>query len=349
MRILLIKMSSMGDVFHTFPALSDAQAAIPDLTVDWVVEKSFAEIPKWHPVVDKVYPIELRKWRKDLFNRDTRDAIKAFFEEVNQTRYDLVLDAQGLYKSMWVARRSNGPVSGFDFKSAREPLASLFYQHKYPVAKDQHAILRLRQLFAQALNYNLNDDQPIVYGLDTQAWSKPEELPAEWNGGGYLVFLHGTTWETKYWPEEYWVALLQKANQSGFKVVLPWGNEEEHQRALRLADSTETGQAWVPERMLSLNVVARLLKNAEGVVSVDTGLSHVAAALEVPMVVLYRVTDPKLVGADGAKVIRLESPCAPGYIKQFKDEAEAERSLQNIDPETVWKRLSAGMTLDKNN
>ncbi|MDG6774908.1 lipopolysaccharide heptosyltransferase I [Thiomicrorhabdus sp. ZW0627] len=339
MRILLIKMSSMGDVFHTFPALSDAQAAIPDLTVDWVVEKSFAEIPKWHPVVDKVYPIELRKWRKDLFNRETREAIKAFFEEVNQTRYDLVLDAQGLYKSMWVGRRANGPVSGFDFKSAREPLASLFYQHKYPVAKDQHAILRLRQLFAQALNYAFDDDQSIVYGLDTQAWSKPEELPAEWGDEGYLVFLHGTTWETKYWPEEYWVELLHKVNQSGFKVVLPWGNDEEYQRASRLADSAETGQAWVPERMLSLNVIAHLLKNAKGVVSVDTGLSHVAAALEVPMVVLYRVTDPKLVGANGRQVICLKSPCAELYLKQFASDEQRSESLKGLSVDDVFHSL----------
>lgn len=344
MRILLIKMSSMGDVFHTFPALSDAMAAIPNLKVDWIVEKSFAEIPSWHPVVDKVYPIELRKWRKNLFAGRTRQEIKAFFEKVNQTHYDLVLDAQGLYKSVWVGRRIKGPISGFDLKSAREPLASLFYQHKYPVAKNQHAILRLRQLFAQALNYTFHDDQPIVYGLNTQAWSKPEVLPAEWEEKPYLVFLHGTTWETKYWPEAYWTELLQKVNQAGFKVVLPWGNDEEFQRALRLAESVESKQAWVPEQMLSLNVMARLLKNAEGVVSVDTGLSHVAAALEVPMVVLYRVTDPKLVGADGTKVTRLESPCAPGYIKQFSDKSESEKSLQNIDPETVWNRLQDGLS-----
>lgn len=343
MRILLIKMSSMGDVFHTFPALSDALAAIPGLKVDWIVEKSFSDIPAWHPAVDKVYPIELRKWRKSLFSGQTRQEIKAFFEEVNQNRYDLILDAQGLYKSVWVGRRIRGPISGFDLKSAREPLASLFYQHKYPVAKNQHAILRLRQLFAQALNYSFDDGLPIVYGLNTQALSKPEVLPTDWNNDDYLVFLHGTTWETKYWPEEYWIELLHKVSDAGFKVILPWGNDEEFQRALKLASSLENGQAWVPDQMLSLNTMARLLKNAKGVVSVDTGLSHVAAALEVPMVVLYRVTDPKLVGADGAKVTRLESPCAPGYIKQFRDKSESEKSLQNIDPETVWNRLQDGL------
>jgi heptosyltransferase-1 len=350
MRVLLIKMSSMGDVFHTFPALSDALVANPNLKVDWVVEKAFAEIPGWHPAVDKVYPIELRKWRKSLFSSETRAEIKAFFEQVNQTHYDLVLDAQGLYKSVWVARRIKAPICGMDFKSAREPLASLFYQYKCRVAKDQHAILRLRQLFAKALGYKLADNAPIAYDLNTADWQRPEILP--WQTESYLVFLHGTTWETKYWPEEYWIELLKKTQQAGYKALLPWGNDEERERALRLQaavlGSEKTQQAgsastlpdvWVAERMLSLNEMARALKHASAVVSVDTGLSHVAAALEVPMVVLYRVTDPKLIGADGAKVTRLVSPLAPGYIKQFKDAAEAQHSLQNLSPEAVWQAL----------
>jgi heptosyltransferase-1 len=336
----------MGDVFHTFPALSDALKALPDLRVDWVVEKSFAEIPQWHPAVDKVYPIELRKWRKSLFSKKTRQEIKAFFETINQTQYDLILDAQGLYKSLWVAKHVNAPISGFDFKSAREPLSSLFYQNKYTVAKNQHAILRLRQLFAKALDYPLIDNAPIVYGLNTQAWSKPEVLIENVGQDDYWVFLHGTTWETKYWPETYWIELLQKANASGIKVILPWGNQEEYDRALSIARSAENDQAWVPSEMLNLNEMAKTLKNAQAVVSVDTGLSHVAAALEVPMVVLYRVTDPKLVGADGSKVIRLESPCAPLYLKKFIQFEQEQHSLKGLSVDTVFQALNHQIECD---
>jgi len=346
MKILLIKMSSMGDVFHTFPALSDAQANLPGLVVDWVVEKSFAEIPKWHPVVDKVYPIELRKWRKTLLKKQTRQEIKSFFEEINQTRYDLIIDAQGLLKSAWVARKINGTVAGYDWSSAREPLATWFYQFKFPVPKDQHAILRLRQLLSKSLNYSLEDKAPIVYGLNTQAWSKPEIVTQQFADNGYWVFLHGTTWETKYWPEDHWIELLQKANDMGKKVILPWGNQDEHERALRIASTTEADNVWVPNEMLSLNGMAKTLKNAQAVVSVDTGLSHVAAALEVPMVVLYRVTDPILVGADGAKVVRLESPCAPGYIKEFKDSNQEQASLQGLEVATVFDYICAKLDLE---
>ena len=341
MRVLLIKMSSMGDVFHTFPALSDAQAAVPDLKIDWVVEKGFAEISSWHPVVDQVYPIELRRWRKTPWSKQTRQEIKAFFKTVNQTEYDLILDAQGLLKSLWVARKVTAPISGYDWQSVREPLASLFYQHKFPVAKDQHAILRLRQLFAQALSYELADNQPIEYGLNTANWFKPEVLTKAINEDGYMVFLHGTTWDTKYWPETYWIELLAKVNAAGLKVVLPWGNDEEFQRAVRIAATTDSGMAWVPEKPLNLNTVAQILNAANGVVSVDTGLSHVAAALEVPMVVLYRVTDPVLVGADGSEVTRLESPCAPGYIKKFESTQQEQQSLEGIGVEDVWSVLTS--------
>ncbi|WP_319381749.1 lipopolysaccharide heptosyltransferase I [Thiomicrorhabdus sp.] len=336
MRVLLIKMSSMGDVFHTFPALSDAMQAIPGITFDWVVEKAFAEIPKWHPAVDKVYPIELRRWRKNLFRNETRQQINAFFQDLNQTSYDLILDAQGLYKSVWVGRRIQGPVSGFDLKSAREPLASLFYRYKYPVAKSQHAILRLRQLFAQALKYEFLSNTPICYGLQTESWCRPSVVP--WQNEAYLVCLHGTTWETKYWPEENWNRLLEKAAHLGLKVILPWGNNEERLRSLRLQDELKSDSIWVPEKMLTLNEMAAVLKNAKAVVSVDTGLSHVAAALDVPLLVLYRVTDPQLVGADGAKVTRLVSPLASQYLKKFSGDQER-LSLQNIGVQEVEEWL----------
>lgn len=332
----------MGDVFHTFPALSDAQAAMPDLEVDWVVEKSFAEIPSWHPVVRNVFSIELRKWRKSILSKQTRQQINAFFAQVNKQQYDLIIDAQGLLKSVWVARKIKAPVYGMDWKSVREPLASLFYQHKILVAKDQHAIWRLRELFAKALSYELPEDEPIVYGLDTSLWSKPDELIEQFADNDYAVFLHGTTWETKYWPEAYWIELLKSLVQKSIKVVLPWGNDEEKQRALRIASHVKSHQAWVPEQMLSLNVIAKILKFAKAVVSVDTGLSHVAAALDVPMTVLYRVTDPKLIGAAGEKVSRLSSPCAPLYLKQFSSPEQEKLSLSTLDPESVYAEIKIG-------
>ncbi|AHF01098.1 ADP-heptose:LPS heptosyl transferase [Thiomicrospira aerophila AL3] len=343
MRVLLIKMSSMGDVFHTFPALTDAQHAIPGLVVDWVVEEAFAEIPAWHPVVDRVLPIKLRQWRKQPFAKQTRAQKNAFFNKVNEQRYDLVLDAQGLLKSAWVTRQLNAPKVGLDWSSARERLASFFYDRKINVAKDQHAITRLRELFAKALDYPL-PNTPIEYGLNHQAWLPLEQAPNP-QSQPYVVCLHGTTWQTKYWPEDHWQALITQLNQQGLKVVLPWGNAEEKARSERLAQGLNEHQAqralevWCPPAPLKLDEVARLLKHAKAVVSVDTGLSHVAAALDVPLVVLYRVTDPKLVGAQGQKVTHLCSPLAPHYIKKFKLGQE-QASLQGLGVDDVLQMLN---------
>lgn len=320
----------MGDVFHTFPALTDLMHAKPGLVVDWLVEEAFAEIPTWHPLVDRVLPIALRRWRKQPFSKQTRQQKAEFFARVNQQKYDLVLDAQGLLKSVWVARQIDAPKVGLDWSSAREKFASLFYDRKIQVAKDQHAITRLRELFAKALNYPV-PTSPIAYGLNHQAWSSLSELDQQ----PYVVCLHATTWETKYWTEDYWQQLISKLNQQGLKVVLPWGNKEEKARSDRLAAKH---QAWCPPQQLKLTDMARLLKHAQAVVSVDTGLSHVAAALEVPMVVLYRVTDPKLVGALGQQVTHLCSPLAPNYIKKFKP-GQAQQSLQGLSVEDVLQTL----------
>lgn len=338
-------MSSMGDVFHTFPALSDAMQAIPGLKVDWVVEKSFVEIPEWHPVVKEVFPIELRKWRQTFWKKETRQAVQAFFQQVNQHHYDFVIDAQGLLKSLWVVRKiQTGEKIGLDWQSAREPLASLGYQQKVHVSKNQHAIERLRQLFSTALKYDYSLNSSIHYGLNTADWSKPTELTQQFGDDVYSVFLHGTTWDTKLWPEDYWIELLQKVIESGQKVVLPWGNKTEFERAQRIARSVKNDQAWVPDSPLTLSTMARILKFSDFVVSVDTGLSHVAAALDVPMVVLYRVTDPYLVGAKGECVMYLESALSKQYLKKFNNTQQDEGSLMGLAVENVLSLLKGKVT-----
>ena len=337
MRTLLVKMSSMGDVFHTFPALTDAQQKIPGLVVDWVVEKSFEDIPAWHSVVDQVFAIELRKWRKHPFKY--RKEIKHFFSGINQNQYDLVIDAQGLLKSAWVVKKiQSGLRVGLDWSSAREALASLFYQQKLCVDKDQHAILRLRELFAKAFNYSVDTPQ-INYGLETSGWQELPEVVEHFQDKPYAVLLHGTTWQTKLWPEANWIELIQKLDEVGIKVVLPWGTSEEKQRSERIITQSKISQAWCPDNMLSINQMARLLSKAKWVVSVDTGLSHVAAALNVDELVLYRVTDPQKVGALGEKVDYLVSPCAKQYMKHFRSKQQELQSLEGLSVGEVLTKM----------
>lgn len=300
MRVLLIKTSSMGDIIHTLPALTDAQQAIPNIRFDWVVEEGFADIPAWHPAVDKIMPVAIRRWRKNLWRTWRTGEYRRFKHSLKQQPYNLVLDAQGLLKSAWLTRGLSAPVAGLNAQSAREPIASRFYQYNYAVNPHQHAVLRVRELFAHALGYELPNCIGN-YGLDRQAFA--EKLPSR---KPYVMFLHGTTWPSKHWPEENWRALAEYCNAQGWHVYLPWGSEEERLRAERLAHNLEHVNVLA---RLSLNDIAAWLAGAHACVAVDTGLGHLAAALDVPCISLYGPTTPERVGAYGKGQVHL---CASG-------------------------------------
>lgn len=154
MRVLIVKTSSMGDVLHTLPALTDAQQAIPDIQFDWVVEEGFAQIPSWHAAVNHVIPVAIRRWRKAWFSAPIKAERKAFRDAVQAERYDAIIDAQGLVKSAaLVTRLAHGVKHGMDWQTAREPLASLFYNRRHHIARQQHAVERTRELFAKSLGY----------------------------------------------------------------------------------------------------------------------------------------------------------------------------------------------------
>ncbi|MBB2493761.1 lipopolysaccharide heptosyltransferase I [Aquipseudomonas ullengensis] len=298
MRVLLIKTSSLGDVIHTLPALTDAARAIPGIQFDWVVEEGFAEIPAWHPAVAQVIPVAIRRWRKNLWQTIRNGDWKRFKQRLGETQYDLVIDAQGLLKSAWLTRYVKAPIAGLDRDSAREPIACRFYDRLYAVAKDQHALERTRQLFAQALGYPLPAGIGD-YGLDRQAMAGAHTAP-------YLLFLHGTTWASKHWPEADWRALAEQLSAQGWAVRLPWGNEAEKARAERIVAGLANA-AVLPK--LNLAGVAKVIAGATACVAVDTGLGHLAAALDVPTISLYGPTLPGRVGAYGRGQVHL---CASG-------------------------------------
>jgi len=339
MRVLVVKTSSMGDIIHTLPAITDAAMAIPGIRFDWLTEEKFAEIPLWHPAVDKVIPVAWRRWRKKLWAQDTRTQWEEFRKNLDATQYDLIIDAQGLIKSAIFTWLANGPGSGLNWRSAREPLASLIYQHAYPIERDLHAVTRIRTLFSQALAYPFPTSVP-QYGID-----RAKFLSEKREEENYLVFLHGTTWPTKHWPEKHWIELAKLANQAGFNVKLPWGNPTEHERAQRIA-SCVRAELLPP---LDLRGMASVLAASKAVVAVDTGLGHLAAALDVPSVSLYGPTNPGLTGALGKSQVHMTAtfPCSPCLSKQctfVADTSQPKLSVyppcfSTLDPSVVWDAL----------
>ncbi|GMR21437.1 MAG: lipopolysaccharide heptosyltransferase I [Gammaproteobacteria bacterium] len=334
MRVLVIKTSSLGDVVHTLPALTDASQALGDINFDWVVEESFAEIPAWHPAVDRVIPVALRRWRKHPIKAWTSGEWRRFKSEVRLHEYDKIIDAQGLLKSAWLTRKADGRRCGLAKTSAREPMAARFYHEHHDIARGQHAVDRVRQLFAACLGYRVPDTPPD-YGLDKTRLGRPTDM------NNYVVFLHGTTWASKHWPEAYWLQLASDMSKYNVKIVLPWGNDEERQRAQRIADSCDA--AHVPDRT-SLSDMAAILNGARAVVAVDTGLAHLAAALSVPTIGLYGATQPGLTGTRGAKQTHLGVTwhCAPCLQRQCSDNTQAGVTppcYSTLTPDRVCREL----------
>jgi len=336
MRVLLIKTSSMGDIIHTLPALTDAGIAIPNIKFDWMIEESFADIPPWHSFVDQVIPVALRRWRKEMFARSTRVEWQRMRQQLDKHDYDVVLDAQSLVKSAFLSFFAQGSRrAGLDWRSARESLASLIYQKKYTVDFYQHAIVRMRSLFSQALGYALPTTPPD-FAINRQLFQQ-FKLPEK-----YLVFLHGTMWATKQWPETYWIQLAALAASAGYRIKISGGNDEEVARAYRIA---ATCPAVDVSPRLDIASMAALLANADAAVAVDTGFGHLAAALDVPTVSIYGPTNPDYTGALGTNSLHLAAnfPCAPCLSRLCTYKAPSDVTpacYQTVPPMRVWATLS---------
>jgi len=294
-RILLVKTSSLGDVIHNCPVLADIRQHFPEAIVDWVVEESFADIPRMHPVINQVFTVAFRRWRKQLLNPQIWSEIKQFKQLIAQQQYDAVIDSQGLLKSALITRLANGVKHGYDKQSIREPIASRFYDKTYAISYQQHAVRRNRTLAALSLGYAPPADEPD-YGLQ----AKPD-LNHLINKP-YIVALHGTSRDSKLWPINHWIQFglnLQKSSKNQIlTIALPWSNATELTRAEQVADCLENAVV-LPK--LSIAEVASVISQAKAAIGVDTGLSHLAAALNIPTIAIYTDTNPALTGVMASK------------------------------------------------
>lgn len=314
MKVLVVKTSSMGDVIHTMPAVTEALRHRPDLVLDWCVEAPFAPLVRLHPGVNEVHEVELRRWRRRPWSGEVWRAVAALRERLRARRYDLVIDAQGLLKSVWIARAAGAPIVGFDRRSAREPLAVLAYHHRQAAPWDIHAVPRLLRLFASSLGYAC-DESAIDCGL---------KRPAAVADAARVAFLlHGTQWPSKRWTTAQWGDLAQRLAERGFTPAATWSNAQEESLAREVARHAPTTRLIPPT---SLDRLADEIARAALVIGCDTGLTHLAAAFGVPVVGLFLSTAPGLTGPVGPRALTLTADldCAPCLARHCRRVARGE-------------------------
>ncbi|MES2535046.1 MAG: lipopolysaccharide heptosyltransferase I [Pseudomonadota bacterium] len=285
MNILIVRVSSLGDVVHNMPMVADIRAHYPQANIDWVVEEAYTSLVRLNGEVRHVIPFALRRWRKSLLSARTRAEMKAFYRELRRESYDLVFDTQGLLKTgavMGMARlapggRRIGLANGTE-GSGYEAVSRVFHTLSVPVDTRTHAVLRGRLVAGAALGYTVGT--PANFNLQAPDGAHAAWLPS----GPYAVFFHGTARDAKRWSEANWVQTARVLNGYGLPVLLPWGSAAEHQAAQQLAAQMPNARVLPKLPMMDAVILAQRAVLAIGV---DTGLTHIAAAYERPTIELY--------------------------------------------------------------
>lgn len=278
-KILIVRTSSLGDLVHMLPAISDIARHVPGACIDWIVEEGFAEVPSWHPAVHEVIPVAHRRWRKSWWSQQTREERARLRRKLGERRYDVVLDMQALMKSVWLVRQTHGQRHGLDRRSAREPLASFFYDVRHTVEFWQPAVIRQRKLAAAAFGYEYEGEPDFGLGRFTEhAQVQP-----------YAVIMPSASRDDKLWPAENWHTVFDHLGRQGLALRLLAGNARESDRARQLIEGRDNAE--VMPRM-TLGEVAQMLASASIMVGLDSGLTHLSAGLGRPTIGIYKASTP---------------------------------------------------------
>jgi heptosyltransferase-1 len=302
MKILIVKTSSFGDIVHTFPSLTDICKSIQNIEIHWLLEPEYKSIASKHPNVKKTIDFPLRKWRKEPLKLISN--ISRLKKILREEKYDLAIDAQGLIKTAWLRFILDCPFVGYDKFSIKEKVASFFYHKKISVSRKKHAISRTRNLMALSLKYQIVEED-IEYGLQ----EKNEE-------SNRILFVIGTSWQSKIYPLKYWKDLAKVAVKNGYKVVVSYHSDKEKKMAESLSSVDKDAISLLPK--MNLEGIFNYLSTVKGVFAVDTGIAHLASALSLPCVIIYGATSAKLTGAIGKKTYNVSANyhCSPCFKKK---------------------------------
>jgi heptosyltransferase-1 len=331
MKVLVIKVSALGDIVHALPVLAHMHAAVPEATVDWLIESSFAPLLENHPLIRRLITLDTRGWRTEGATRAVKGSLQVI-GKLRSEHYDVVLDLQGNSKSGLFTLLSGAPLRfGFDRAQTREWLNLLATNRKVPIPSANHHItsryLRIAQAaFPGTPEIPLSGPLPVLDGAAQNVARQLDKFGMR--RGAFLVAHYGTTWDTKLWPLESWVELVRAlVLERGEQLVLTWGNDREKRAVERMAEAAQ-GRAVIWPRGTLTELVA-LLAAARLVIGADTGPVHLAAAVGTSTVSLYRVTDSRRNGPPGDRHVRLQAPmdCSPCLRKNCENDQECGQSI----------------------
>jgi len=277
MKIAIVKLSALGDIVHTMVALQFIKNYYPDSQIDWFIDEQFKSVLEYNPHIRKIHTVSFKKAKKEK-------SILSILKELKKIRvlgeYDLVVDAQGLIKSAIVTRIiSAKKYAGFGKKSIREPLASIFYNHKVSIGYDKNTIDRNIKVICSPLNIIVDSDkiidkQPFIFSSNQeQLYIKP-----------YIVFVPGSSWESRNYPKEKFVEIAIKLNK---KCVVIWGNLQEKEKAEWMEKQSSLIKA---SKKLNLDELKKLINNSILTIGNDTGPSHIAWGMNKPSIILFGPT-----------------------------------------------------------
>ncbi len=275
-RILIVRTSSLGDIIQAFPAISDIAKHLPGSKIDWVVEENFLEIPRWHSKVNAVLSIAHRRWRNSWWSNQVRMERCALANYFQEHPYDFVLDMQGLLKSAWLTNQAIGERHGLNWKSAREPIASFFYDKRHRVEFWKPAVTRHRLLASMALGYQYSG--PADFGLGNVIVEKEKEEKM------YIVLMPSSSRRRKFWVKESWLAVVRYLNFSGYQLILLAGNEQEKRYAECITLGISNSKILTK---VNFSAIKNLILGARFMIGLDTGLTHLSAALGLPTLGIY--------------------------------------------------------------
>ena len=307
----------MGDLMHALPAITEAKQNIPNLEFDWVVDRNFKSVPKWHPDVNRTIETNHREWKLNIFSSNARGAIKEVLKKIDGEDYDVVIDMQNNLKSAFLSYLLKSDVTGLDAKSSREFPAHLAYKTKLHVPKELHAIERQKQLLSKALGYR-HSPGTVNYGISRDHFVDPNiELPDQ-----YAVCVQNASWPTKQWSVQNWQSLVKSIEDTDIHLLFPSGNQDELERANEICLNSKNAFAL---DVMPLDQVAFILDKAKFAICSDTGLAHLSALTGTPSLTLYGPTNTSLIGTKGENQYHLSGD---------------ENQIDNITVETVLRKVN---------